>query len=829
VLRRQDKRAALRSTQLPCAPAPDAHRPPHPPSHRPPLQADRVNVPNPGSDNDEAERHSLSPTMWFLARAAAVRAAAQMGQAAHVEELAAAALAAHGPPSLLGGGAAAAPSAPSASLSATGATISAGASLPERLHCTGLAHERALALAAQGRTSEALDALTAVIGTYRGLHVADGRLVAALLDAAQLRDRLGLRADAAELALAALAVAEAHAAEMGLGEALAAPELASVYADGTAAYAAALAVAARVASRRQQHAEAERRAAAVLRLLRRHTRALPAQHAEAALALGRAARLVALCGDGAAPAGPDALLGWLGSPSPGGVPTGSTRLSHEPVTATGVAATAAKLSAARAALCSAITVACTDAGHLRGVVRSALLELASLFVAAADARAAAACLRGAGAAAAKLDLLLLSSHQLAPVAAAQLPEWAVAHVKGQEARFGADPPRPDKADKAGDGSAALSEADTSRMVVCHLAALLRALDTDTLPAGSGARARAQAQVAALHTALRAACVKYGTDACFAEPPLPPTGAADAANGAPPEGTVLAQWHYQDGCWQVCTHAVAPHHRPPASHWPHAPHTATPRSPAHSSFLSRSLPHLARTPRGPAANLPRTAPPLATPTAPLSPPSPLTLQSPSLPSSLPSSLPAPSQEARSWRCDGSSGAGPGGAEGPVPEPTLLSLKPVEAFASLLWVVAAPASGGGLPLQCGEVTFPLREVRALQRRAKQLRSRVERPRGPTELLGQPAPSEPELLDLLKAVERLLSAVPRSSEDGSSVAGSGALWGAGLGSDDGLMEGAVRPPLDGPFLAKLEALLAVDAGLEAHDATFGAWLVQTLPVGM
>ncbi len=173
-------------------------------------EADRVNVPQQG-DNDELERHSLSPVLWFLARAAAVRCAAQLAQAEHVHEL------------------------------VHGAVQSEVAAVHEGVHAAAMCHADALVLAREGRTAEALAGLAAVAARYRAMHVYDTRLACVLMDAAALRDRLGLRADAAALAGQALRVAEAWSLDgMGLGEALEAPELTNVYLDGTAVYAASL-------------------------------------------------------------------------------------------------------------------------------------------------------------------------------------------------------------------------------------------------------------------------------------------------------------------------------------------------------------------------------------------------------------------------------------------------------------------------------------------------------------------------------------------------------------------------------------------------------------
>ncbi len=97
----------------------------------------------------------------------------------------------------------------------------------------------------------------------------------------------------------------------------------------------------------------------------------------------------------------------------------------------------------------------------------------------------------------------------------------------------------------------LADADLGRLLLCHFTSLLRSLPT--LP-GSEVQ-RTLVCIASLHTALRAACPKYATDACLsadvcppAADPLPSTEAGPGA-GLPP-GTVLVQWAVQDGCWQV---------------------------------------------------------------------------------------------------------------------------------------------------------------------------------------------------------------------------------------------------------------------------------------
>ncbi|KAG2499074.1 hypothetical protein HYH03_003257 [Edaphochlamys debaryana] len=682
-------------------------------------EADRVNNPMQG-DNDELERHTLSPTLWFLARGAAVRCAAALGHGAHVHAL------------------------------YDNALTKEAKAVHEQLHVAGMAHISALVLEGEGRTAEAMAALAALAAKYRSLSVSDTRLAAVLLDAAALRDRLGLRADASALASQALDVANAYAMELGLGEALDAPELTNVYADGTAIYAHALGVMAVHASRRQQHAEAERRAQRALLLLRNNTRALPAQHAATALLVGRMARLVALCGEGvpsdeqaAAAAATAATAAAEAESRPGTARTAASAMTaYTAVTqataltsASGVAATAAKLSAAKAALSAAITLACLDGGHLRGVMRSALLELGSIFIAGMDARSAAACLRAAHAASVKQDLLLLSNHTLQPVTANHLPDWAVTHVKGQEALFAQSTGR--------NPNAPVADADVARGVVCLLAGLKRSLEG--LPVGGGFRERAEAKLAALHAALRGACAKYGTDACFAEPPLP---ASPNDNPAPADGTVLVQWHCQDGCWQE------------GRSWR-----------ADGSLATPGLPPVAGTTAAAAL-----------------------------------------------------AAAADAAAAAVTDAQLLALQPVESYASLLYVISAPSPDGDSGPHCGEVTFAVKDIRELHRRLKQLRSRLEKPKAPTDLLGYPAPTPAELSDLLRATERLLSAVPRSSEDGSSAAFSGVESGM---SGSEAMVGEVRPTLDAAFLCRLEALLSLEGGLDVADVTLGSWLVQTLPV--
>ena len=86
-------------------------------------------------------------------------------------------------------------------------------------------------------------------------------------------------------------------------------------------------------------------------------------------------------------------------------------------------------------LTQALTLATLDGAQPRPLMRAALCELACLAVAGGHIDRLAACLKLAHSAANHMDLLVMSSHLLQPVAVAQMPEWAVAYVKGQEQAF----------------------------------------------------------------------------------------------------------------------------------------------------------------------------------------------------------------------------------------------------------------------------------------------------------------------------------------------------------------------------------------------------------
>jgi len=595
----------------------------------------------------------------------------------------------------------------------------------------GLAGAQLLALRAVmyescGRVSDALNTYSEAIDKFASLRVEDPRAAAALVGAAALRDRLGLRADAAALASQAAGLLKAWVSELGLSEAQDHPEQINVYAQGVPEYAAVLVLAAHTATRNRDLPAASQHLSAALDLLRTHTRALPSQHADTLLQLGRSLRLQVLM----SPPGtaPTLELGAGGVPSSLALPEDAPQL----------------LAASSQHLEAALTVAALDAGHVRCVMRAALLELASSYVAAGTPARAAACLRAAHAAANKCDVLMLSSHTLPPVTVAQLPEWAREYAVGQEAAFAAAHGK--------QAPATVPDADVARLVMCHVTALLR--EAPSLPPAE--RARAEAQVAALHPALRAACAKYASDACFAQVPLPPKDNASAPALAP--GTVVVQWYQQDGCWQV-----------PASFIP----------------------------------------------------------------------------------DGS-------LTKPVVEPSdVLALHPVESFASLVFVVV---TAGG-EARAGEVSFPVAAVRGLARRVKDLRHRMEAPRGATDLWGHDAPSEGELAAARAAAERFLGK-RRSSDDGAAPSASGstnltpevapespttlrppsptpapeppakagAKVGKGPAAAAAPAPAAAQPvgplPTDLPFLTKLEALLAVDNGMDMTDAGFAGWLAQTLP---
>jgi len=179
--------------------------------------------------------------------------------------------------------------------------------------------------------------------------------------------------------------------------------------------------------------------------------------------------------------------------------------------------------------------------------------------------------------------------------------------------------------------------------------------------------------------------------------------------------------------------------------------------------------------------------------------------------------------------------------------VMTLRPVGTYAAMLFVVCGP--GGSV--QYGEASFEVDAVRALQRRVKALRHRLESPRAKTDIFGDDAPSAEELQRARAAAERFLSQ-RRTSEDGAAPAVSSPLGregsmgapGSMLYSDgpddsfagsprhsyggDGEMGGPppVGPPTDVHFLRRLEAMLSLEGGVDITDEPFAGWLQSVLP---
>ena len=215
-------------------------------------------------------------------------------------------------------------------------------------------------------------------------------------------------------------------------------ELINQYTSGTTLYALALEMTSRCSARQFRLPAAQSDLEIALKLLQYHTRALPAQHARVRLALARILRARALEESLASPS-------LLQVHSDGRAPTGD----RDGATVAVVALETIKR--ARELLLQCLTLSALDGAHQQAIMREALLELAATFIPAsaslhqldeqggkaAAAAAVTSALKLAHSAATKAMLLQRSSHLLAPVAVAQLPEWSVIFAKGQEQSFGA--------------------------------------------------------------------------------------------------------------------------------------------------------------------------------------------------------------------------------------------------------------------------------------------------------------------------------------------------------------------------------------------------------
>lgn len=216
----------------------------------------------------------------------------------------------------------------------------------------------------------------------------------------------------------------------------------NLYSSGTVLYSCSLEMNARSSARHHRLAEAQADLEHALLLLRRHTRALPTQHAAVRLALARVLRSRAQEERSLATPPLRVLPDSKGGPVSVAAPQAA---------AAGALDASSLISRAQDLLTQALTLSALDGAHHQGLMREALLELAATYLppaaagggrmddggdSAAAAAAVAAALKLAHASATKSVLLQNSSHLLTPVAVAQLPNWAVTLAKGQEQSFG---------------------------------------------------------------------------------------------------------------------------------------------------------------------------------------------------------------------------------------------------------------------------------------------------------------------------------------------------------------------------------------------------------
>ena len=106
-------------------------------------------------------------------------------------------------------------------------------SVNDPLRAAHVLHIQAGILSASGQVASALNTFNDVVARYQALCIRDTRLAAVLIDAACLRDSLGLRADCERLSSVARACLEAWTSDLGLVEAQAHPELVNLYCSGT--------------------------------------------------------------------------------------------------------------------------------------------------------------------------------------------------------------------------------------------------------------------------------------------------------------------------------------------------------------------------------------------------------------------------------------------------------------------------------------------------------------------------------------------------------------------------------------------------------------------
>ena len=276
------------------------------------------------------------------------------------------------------------------------------------------------------------------------------------------------------------------------------------------------------------------------------------------------------------------------------------------------------------------------------------------------------------------------------------------------------------------------------MLVCHFTTLIRNAEAQPIQD----RDRAAAHIAILHGALKAACPKYLSDACFADvPALPDKGAAPAQ---PAPSTVIVQWRVRDV--------------------------------EDASVLSA--------------------------------------------------------------LQGQTGFGSATCQ--LSDSEVLALEPAPATACMLFVVVNHEG----KLRVGEVSLDVAAVRELLRRTRELRHRLESPKGDKDLFGYAPPSQQELAVVRGAAERLLGkkgpdrplvadwAPPVAPQQATTPAPPTAGGGTRQGQRDKVKQAdqgpaaPSLPPNDVAFLTKLEALLSIDNGVELTDPTFAFWADLVLP---
>ncbi|KAL0048239.1 hypothetical protein WJX82_010821 [Trebouxia sp. C0006] len=313
-----------------------------------------------------------------------------------------------------------------------------------------------------------------------------------------MKDDLGLFADAQQLWQEALDVYQQECSALGFKERQAHPELRNLYTVHTEGLIHAL-MRKSVSLLRQQQAPAAVEAAQQAFAMVQQLRCLPLLQAQAAALLGHCC-------------------------------TVHSHLLHPPLAAGEMASTA------KASLQKVITWCTTDAaGPSLGLLRGALLDLASLLLAEGALPGALACLQGAAASGTCRDALLSAPQVLGPITATAVPAWAIQLLQGQEVAFArekglAEPP------------ASLDPSLLARLLLCHYAGLVTSLDK---PLGEpGLAQSAAAQALQLHTLLKESCPQYKAKCCLPEGPLIPDSPA-----APAADIVAMQWHLQEGSWQ----------------------------------------------------------------------------------------------------------------------------------------------------------------------------------------------------------------------------------------------------------------------------------------